>query len=255
MLRQFAREVGDSLGNRLECVTVFGSLVNGDYVSGFSDLDQVVVVPPGRSWKRDAGKVQHIVHRLNRRQKVRRLRLHEGYVVPRNRVWSRNLDEDDGLVPRDVRDLMLHGRTIAGRSIWSEVEGPTDEELRESAIYFVFWLPTRPPGLHALLNCIFAVAGARYRLATGKSTWTKRELVKRYGAVKDLPYGDLVAIAGALRNRGDLPAREAKTTFFRLLPRYQEYLTSSRGSLRANGMNRIHIMRSKTFQLLSRVRT
>lgn len=245
LLRDFARETESTLGDRMECLTVFGSLVNGDYVPGFSDIDQVVVVRSGNGWRDSAELVQHIVRRFNRGKRYPGLRLHEGYVVARNRIWSRDLDREDGLVPRDVRDLILHGRTLAGRAIWPEVQGPSDDELREAAIYFVYWIPTNPPGFKALLNCVFAVAGARYRLATGRSTWTKNELVRAYGEAR-LPGSDLVEEAGRLRSRGCPPGPSSKAAFDRLLPRYAELLSETRAWLTSSGQNRLRILRTRT---------
>lgn len=236
ILQEFAREVEIELGGRLQCVTAFGSLVNHDYIEGFSDFDQVVVVRSRRDWDHTATAVRRIVRRIRRRRFLGK-RLHEGYVVPRTGVWSLDRRQPEGLVPRDVVDLILHGRTLAGTSIWSDVQRPTDETLRAAAVAGVFWIPERPPGLHALLNCIFMVAGTLHLCATGEMTWTKGELVRVYGRTVVLPFRSLLAVAGKLRRKGDLSVANEGEVFERLLPQYADFLRSGRDWLRVKGLS------------------
>jgi predicted nucleotidyltransferase len=233
------------LGDRLVCLTAFGSLVNGDYVPGFSDIDQVIVARAGAERRRTAEVATAIVRSINQRPGKFRECLHEGYVVSQDAIWSLDADSDEGLVLRDVLDLALHGRTMAGDHIWPMVRSPTEEELRESVVYGVFWIPERLPSLKSILNCIFAVAGARFYCTTGTMTWTKRDLVRRYVSQPDLPFGALLAEAATLRNMGSLPPDDAAAALKRLQPPYLEFLHQTRAWMTSSGLTRLHSIRTK----------
>lgn len=244
VLDDLSKAAQSELGDRLACVTAFGSLVNGDYVPGFSDIDQVIVVQAGseqREWVEDArAAVQGINDRTGKFADC----LHEGYVVARDTIWSLDVDSDAGLAPRDVVDLALHGRTLAGGHIWPNVRRPTDAELRESVVCGVFWIPETLPNLKSILNCIFAVAGARFYCATGTMTWTKRELARRYEDRLDLPFGELVVRAETLRRRGSLPPEDALAALERLRSPYLDLLKKTRAWMRETGLNRFHRIRT-----------
>jgi predicted nucleotidyltransferase len=245
ILQALAKTAQSKLGDRLVCLTAFGSLVNGDYTPGFSDIDQVLVVHSGSGQRRSVEIANATVRRINRRSGKFHDCLHEGYVVSREALWSLDFDSEEGLVLRDVVDLALHGKTLAGDHIWPTVRTPTDEELREAVVCGVFWLPDRPPNLKSLLNCIFAVGGARFYCATGTMTWTKQDLARRYVSGPDLPFAELVVEAEALRKRGLPPAADAAAAWKRLQRSYLEFLYQTRAWMTASGLIRLRRLRTR----------
>jgi hypothetical protein len=240
VLNDLATTAQRMLGKRLVCLTAFGSLVNGDYVPGFSDLDQVIVLNAGPDQAESAEAANAAVRTLNRRPGKFHGCLHEGYVVPRDALWSLNFDNEQGLVLRDVVDLALHGRTLAGVHIWPRLRIPTNDELRESVVCGVFWIPESLPNLKSILNCIFAVGGARFYCATGTMTWTKRELARRYVDRRDLPFGELVAEAETLRREGSIPPDDAGRALARLQRPYRDFLKQTREWMTESGLTRLH---------------
>jgi predicted nucleotidyltransferase len=244
VLDDLAKTARSELGDRLVCLTAFGSLVNGDYVPGFSDIDQVIVVQSDTEKRETVEVANAAVRRINGRPGKFYECFHEGYVVSREAVWTLDVDSEEGLVLRDVVDLALHGRTLAGNHIWPKVRRPTDEELRESAVYGVFWIPEKLPTLKSLLNCIFMVGGARYLCTTRTMTWTKGDLARRYVSRPDLPFGDLVEEAATLRRKGSLSPEDSAAALERLQPRYSDFLNQTRAWMTASGLNRLHSIRT-----------
>ncbi len=228
VLGDLVKVAQSQLGARLVCLSAFGSLVNGDYVPGFSDIDQVIVIRAGSEKEGSVEAANAAVRSINYRRGRFHDCLHEGYVVSREALWSRDFDSEEGLVLRDVIDLALHGRTLVGDHIWPRIHRPTVEELRESVVCGVFWIPKRLPNLKSILNCIFAVGGARFYCTTGTMTWTKRDLARAYSSRRDLPFGDLVAEAENLRRKGAIPPEEAAAALKRLKSPYREFLEETR---------------------------
>jgi hypothetical protein len=197
-LNELGRIAEIAFGDQLESIVVHGSLVHSGFVPGFSDIDYLAVFADGTLNEDVHGELRRLIGGIRESYPDIGDALHADSAAELSALGQYDLDDDATVYPRDIADIMLYGITVAGRDIRDDILMPVGDQLREASIYFLYWIPDDPPGLKALVNCIFWVGGTLYLVERERMTYAKAQLAALYTEAR-LPHWDLIARAAEIR--------------------------------------------------------